>query len=353
MKKVMSLWMVLVLILVGCGAETNNDETIAVEATTTALATDKATEAPETSEAATEPPAEPVDIKVIAPYGTPALSIVQMVTENPTIGDNVIVTYELIGATDVLTAELINGNADFAIVPTNLAAVLYSKEAGYQLAGSSVMGSLYVASTEDITSIEDLRGKTIGTFGRNLTPDAVFRYVLTANDINPDEDLTLNYFAAVSEVSANYIGEQTNVAMLAQPVLTAASMKREGTQTVIDLQEEWTKATGLDGFPQASIVVSESFAAEHPELVDAFLASYDLAVDWVNANPTEAGAYYEALNIGLKAPIVQKAIPFCNLDYRAVSENKELFDGYLTALYEFNPKLTGGAPVEDGLYYLK
>jgi len=353
MKKVVSLWMVLVLILVGCGAETNNDETIVLEGSTTPMVTEMITEASESSEAVTEAPAEPVDIKVIAPYGTPALSIVQMVTENPTIGDHVTVTYELMGSTDVLTAELINGNADFAIVPTNLAAVLYTKEAGYKLAGSSVMGSLYVASVEDINAIEELKGKTIGTFGRNLTPDAVFRYVLTANGLNPDEDLTLNYFSAVSEVSANYIGQQTDVAMLAQPVLTAASMKREGSQTVIDLQEEWTKATGLDGFPQASIVVRESFAALHPEIVEAFLRSYDMAVDWVNANPDEAGAYYEALNIGLNAPIVEKAIPFCNLDYRGVSENKEVFDGYLTALYEFNPKLTGGVPVEDGLYYLK
>lgn len=351
-KRIFGLMLVLAFVLTACGnnAVVENatvNENVAVEENV-------ATEViEETVEEASIEEVEPVELKVIAPYGTPVLSMVKMFVEEPTIMDDVTVTYEAIQATDVLTAELLNNNADIAIIPTNLAAVMNAKEAGYKIAGVAVWGGLYIATTEEISSVEDLVGKEISLFGKGITPDAMFRYVLTENGINPDEDLTINYFAGVSEVAADYLAGNSTTAMLAQPVLTKVMMNSEDTTVAISLPEEWSNITGYANFPQACIVISETLINEHPEVVEAFLNEFDSSVAWLNENPAEAGAYYEGLELGLTAPIVEKSIPQTNLDYVAASEAKEAIDAYLNVLYNFNPQLTGGKEVDESVYYLQ
>lgn len=294
---------------------------------------------------------EAFEINVIAPYGTPVLSMVKMIEENPEITEYVTVNYEPIQASDVLSARLINGEADIAIVPTNLAANLYSKDVGFKIAGVSGGGAFYIVSNEEINSLEDLKGKTITTIGQGLTPDAVLRYVLTENGLEPDVDVNIEYLAGASELAANYIAGEIDLAMIPQPVLTGVLMQRDDAGVVIDIQNEWKAITGFENYPQASIIISETLIEDYPELVDNFLAEFDAAEDWLNSNPSEAGVYYENLNIGLKAAIVEKAIPACNLDYQPVSESKEALNAYLDVLYNFNPGLIGGNPVEEALYF--
>lgn len=359
-KRIFGLMLVLALALTACG---NNavEENVAVanevvndEVEGEEVATDlEETAIEEETEAVVEEEAELVELKVIAPYGTPVLSMAKMFVDEPEILDYVSVEYEAIQATDVLTSELLSGSADIAIVPTNLAAVLNVKEAGYKIAGVAVWGGLYVASTEEIASVEDLKGKEISIFGKGVTPDAMFRYVLTENGINPDEDLTLNYFSGISEVAADYLAGNSTTAMLAQPVLTKVMMNSEDTKVAISLPEEWSNITGYDNFPQASIIVSEELLNESPEVVEAFLTEFNASVDWLNENPAEAGAYYEGLDLGLTAPIVEKAIPEANLDYVPTSEAKEVIDAYLNVLFDFNPALTGGQAVDESVYYLQ
>lgn len=360
MKKIISLLLVLTLVLAGCGSSTDKKEEISEQremVTEEAKVTEKLTEKEESVEKEepeeTEEQKEPIELKVIAPYGTPTLSMVKMFVENPEIQEGVTVSYEPIQATDVLTASLINQDADIAIVPTNLAAVMHSKNVGYKIAASTIWGVLYVASNEEITSVEDLRGKTMTVIGRNLTPDAMLRYVLQENGIHPDEDITLEYFTGASELASNYISGESNLAMIPQPVLTSVMMKREDTKVVLNLQEEWTKLTGLDRFPQASIIVSEELIANRPDVVDAFLAEYEDSIKWLNENPAEGGTYYESLGIGLKAKIVEKALPSCNMKYVAAKDAEEALDKYLDTLFEFNPSLTGGKAVDESLYYKK
>lgn len=338
MKKILGLLLVMMLVMVGCSQAPVAEEV----ATEDAIVTE---------DIVTE---EKLDsLKVIMPYGTPTLSMVKMITEKPEIENVTDVDYELLQATDVLVASLINKEADIAIVPTNLAAVLHNKGVGYKIAGSSVWGVLYVASSEEINGIEDLKGREVSLIGRNLTPDAIFRYILTENNIDPDNDLTLNYFSGGSELAANYISKQSNIGMIPQPLLTNVLMKREDSKVVLDLQEEWTKLTGSDKYPQASIVVSEELIASHPETVASFINEYEEAVEWLNENPQEAGAYYEALNIGLNSKIIETAIPTSNLRFVSATDAKEALNSYLNVLYDFNPKLLGGKAVDDTLYFEK
>lgn len=331
MKKLLGVLLVLMLVLVGCAQAPADDDVTVEEKTLEKNILES--------------------LNVVMPYGTPTLSMVKLIVEESKIENTTEVTYEMLQATDVLIASLINKEADIAIVPTNLAAVLHNKGLGYKIAGSSVWGVLYMVSSDDINSVEELKGQEISLIGRGLTPDAILRYILTENGIDPEKDLTLNYFSGGSELAANYISGQSNIGMIPQPLLTNVLMKRDDSKVVLDLQEEWTELTGLDKYPQASIIVSEDLIASHPEVVESFLSEYEASIKWINENPQNAGDYYEKLNIGLNAKIIEKAIPTSNLKYIPASEAREALDSYLTILFEFNPKLLGGKPVDGTLYF--
>jgi len=347
MKKVVSLLLVFVMVLAlaGCTNSTRDNGSDKNELVDTSVDS-----GPEDVEEVDVEEVEPLEVSVKIPYGTPALSMVKLLVEEPDFGENVTVDYELIQATDVLSAALINQEADIAIVPTNLAATIYNKGVPYKLAGSSVWGVLYLVSNEEITSVEELKGKDISLIGRNLTPDAMLRYVLSENGIDPETDVNLEYFSGSSELATNYISGNSNLGMIPQPLLTNVLMKRDDSKVVIDLQEEWIKLTGSDSFPQASIIVSEELLNNNPDFVEAFLAEFEAGTKWINENPAEAGAYYESLGIGLNAKIIEKAIPQCNIRYQSAADAREALDTYLNVLFEFNPQLLGGVAIEEGFY---
>ncbi len=286
--------------------------------------------------------AEPVDVKIVMPYGTPTLSMIKMITENPSLGENVNASYEKIQATDVLVSMLIKAEPDIAMVPTNLGATIYNKGIDYKFVASAVWGTLYLVSSEDIKSMDDLKGKKISALGRNLTPDVVLRYILSENGLDPDKDVEIEYFSGASETASNFIAGNSNTALIPQPVLTKVLMKRKDAKVVLNIQDEWGKISDSGSFPQASIIVKSEFYDKHKDVVDVFLKEYEAGIKWLNENPLEAGKYYEALNIGLKAKMLEKAIPHCNIKYTSASDSKDALKTYLDILYKYNPKLLGG-----------
>lgn len=360
-KRILGILLALTIVIVGVGCSKNQnvDKVDQVESTETTKkesetkTEDKAEDKTETAEKEEKSVEELKELRVMAPNGTPTLSMIKLINDKYSPREGTEVTYENIASPELLVTKLTQQEADIAIVPTNLAANLYQKGVPYQLAGSSVWGILYLVSNQEVASWEDLKGKEIALIGRGLTPDATFRYLLSSNGIDPEKDVTLKYYASGSELAASYIAGQDQYSLIPQPILTKVLMKKKDSKIVLDMQKEWSKVTGLESYPQASIIVSKALVESHPQVVEDFLQAYDEAVDWENENPQEAGTYYENLNIGLNAALINKAMPGCNLDFVATKEAKEALEAYFKVLFEFNPKLLGGKLPDEGLYYEK
>ncbi|WP_099191363.1 ABC transporter substrate-binding protein [Tepidibacter mesophilus] len=329
MKKILSLILGLVIVVVlfvGC---TSTNEQIQKEST-------------------------PLNIKVATPAGTPTISMIKMFKENPSIDNNVSISYESVKSTDILSSKILSNEADIFIVPTNLAANLYNKNSGYKIAASTVWGTFYLVGNQDVSNWGDLKGKEIDMIGRGLTPDAIFRYLLIQNNIDPDKDVKLNYFGGASELATNFISGKSNFSLMPEPMLTKALIKRNDSKILIDLQKEWKTNTKLNSsYPQASLIVSEKLINNHPEFVKSFLDEYEKSIDWVNQNPSEAGKYCEELDMGLSKNIVEKSIQRCNIDYVSSKNAKEAIEKYLSILFEYDSKLVGGKLVDEDFYFTK
>ena len=160
---------------------------------------------------------EEINATLISPDGLPSIAISKLIADNTKI-DNITLNCTIQKTTDLLLSELMKGEADLAIVPSNLALQAYKKELGYKVAGTIGWGSLYLVSTEDISDLSKLEGCEVYNTGKGLTPDIVFKNILSNNNIN-EENIEFSYVGAASELAPSLISKQAKYAVVPGPVL--------------------------------------------------------------------------------------------------------------------------------------
>ena len=387
MKKTLSLIAALALsvsLLAGCGgnssaetaAETTVTESAASESTATQNAAEETASAENTESAATETTAaetvseetqsqtetasgEETAVNVMALKGPTAMGMVQLMDNaeaGPVNGNSY--TFTIAASADEVTPKLVQGEADIAAVPANLASVLYNNTEGQvQVLAINTLGVLYIVENGDsVQTVSDLAGKTIYASGKGSTPEYALNYILSENGIDPEADVTIEWKSEHSECVAALASDEDGIAMLPQPFVTTAQTQNENLRIALDLTEEWDALQADAETPSALltgvVVVRTAFAEEHPEAVNAFLDSYRESVDYVNANVTDAAALIEKYDI-VTAAVAEKALPYCNITFIEGSEMQEKLSGYLNVLYEQNPTSVGGALPADDFYYIR
>lgn len=261
--------------------------------------------------------------------------------------------FTIAGAADEITPLLIKGDLDIAAVPANLASVLYNNTKGnIKLLAVNNLGVLYiVAKGESVSSVSDLKGKTILATGKGTTPEYTLRHILTENGIDPDKDVTLDFKSEATEVVAAMSKADNAIAMLPQPYVTVAKGKVTGLEVVLDLNEEWKKINDDSGIVTGVIVVRKEFAEKNPEAVKIFLDEFKASSEFVNANVSDAAQLVEKFGI-FAADVAEKAIPQCNITYIAGEAMKTPVNTYLGVLYANNEKSVGGKLPEDDFFYI-
>ena len=344
MKKWISLLCVLSLVAVlfaGCGSADTEPQT-----------------PPEQTEQNQEQPgAEPVDIRIAALKGPTAMGMVKFMDDakNGLVTDNQY-DFSILASADEITPKLSQGELDIAAVPANLASVLYNNtEGAIQVLAINTLGVLYIVeSGETVSTVEDLRGKTIYASGKNATPEYALNYILSANGIDPASDVTIEWKSEHAECLAALLAEENAVAMLPQPFVTTAQSKSENIRVALDLTEQWDKLQEQSEHPSALItgvvVVRKAFAEQNPEAVSAFLDHYQESVDFVNSDVAAAAQLVGAFDI-VTAEVAEKAIPACNITLIEGGEMKDKLSGYLEVLLEQDPRSVGGAMPADDFYY--
>ncbi len=72
---------------------------------------------------------------------------------------------------------------------------------------------------DTVHSLADLKGRTILSTGKGTTPEYVLRYLLNANGLDPDKDVTIEYYSEASEVTAQMAAARKDaIAVLPQPL---------------------------------------------------------------------------------------------------------------------------------------
>lgn len=340
MKKIVFLMIALLLILsfAGCTQQPQVDE-------------------PSQNEEREE--ADTIEVKVAGLKGPSSIGMIKMIDEKTSLGENVSSSYDIVGAPDTLVSKLLNGEYDFATLPTNVASIIYNKNGAYQTIGISTWGMLYVVTNGvEINEWADFSGQTIFPFAQGSTPDILFRHLLKQNGIDPENDVTFDYSIQQAELAQALAADQVSIAVLPEPFVTVATMKNQNIDITMNLQEEWQKAHATssiipvdDSYPMTAVVVRKEFAEQHPEIVSEYFNRYKASADWVNEHPKEASLLVEENDLGLAAKAAEKAIPRCSINLVKISECRTIVEFYLNIFNDFSPKSIGGSMPDESFYY--
>lgn len=297
--------------------------------------------------------AEAVTFRIASLKGPTTMGMVKLMNDAEEGNTKHDYQFEVYGTADEVVPKLVNNEIDIALIPSNLASVLYNKtEGAVQIAAINTLGVLYVVESGDtVHSIQDLVGKTVYSTGKGTTPEFTFNYILQQNGIEPGKDVMIEYKSESTEIAAMLQNAENTIAVLPQPYVTAVQMQNEKVRVALSFTEEWDKVSPDSSMVTGVVLVRKAFAEENPMAFSEFLDEYEASTEYVNANVKEAAAWVEKYGIVAKAPIAEKAIPACNITYIEGDEMKAKVGGYLQVLFDANPQSVGGALPEDDFYF--
>ena len=158
----------------------------------------------------------------------------------------------------------------------------------------------------------DLAGRTILSTGKGTTPEYVLRYILTQNGIDPDQDVTIEFYSEAAEVTAQMAVAEDAIAVLPQPYVTSASMQDDTLRVALDLTAEWEKVCDTQLITGVT-VVRTAYAEEHPDVGGRLPGGLRRQRRGSGADLDGTAALCEEQGVVAKAAIAKAALPACNI----------------------------------------
>ena len=276
---------------------------------------------------------EEKQVRLITPDGLPSIAISKAMEEKKNIG-HLSINYEVQQTSDLLVAELMKGEAELAIIPSNLALQAYKKGLDYKIVGTIGWGSLYLVSEDSITDLSELKGKEVYNTGKGLTPDIIFKEILKNNNISEDE-IDFSYVGAASELAPLVATGKAKYAVVPEPVLSTVMDKNPNIKVILNLNEEWASFNHVkEGYPQSTLVIKEELFNEmkdsgiYEEFIDTFKEAEEFAVN----NPEETATICENLGITVNKAVIKESMKNSNLKFTEISDCIDEYNVYFNII---------------------
>ena len=152
--------------------------------------------------------ATPTTIRVASLKGPSTMGLVKLMRDAEAGTAKNAYAFTVSATPDEIVPMVAKGDVDVAMVPANLASVLYKNtDKQVVVAAINTLGVLYVVEIGDtIHSVADLKGKSLISTGKGASPEYALNYVLSKNGLDPAADLTIEYKSEAAEVAAALAG---------------------------------------------------------------------------------------------------------------------------------------------------
>lgn len=247
---------------------------------------------------------------------------------------------------------ILEGSADFALLPTTMASILYNKGLDLRLIAIPVWGTMYLfGEDKTITRWVDLRNKRVNVMAKEMTPDVLFRYLLEKNGLNPEKDIILDYSFPTHIDLANAVAAgQAKLGVLSEPQVSLVMKRNKNVYPIFDLNSEWNKIEGIP-IAQTAFTVKESILQNEPVLVEKIVRACERSVQWVNNYPDSAAALIVKYKILPDYEVALNSIPRSNMDFKRAGEIRSQITEFLGIFYKMNPDIIGGKLPDENFIY--
>ncbi len=159
------------------------------------------------------------------------------------------------------------------------------------LSGASKAGAeLIRAPKEEITSVEDLDGKTVAVPQIGNTQHLCLLKLLSDHGLSPVEEGGTVTVTAVENADVQNLMDQGNIDAAVVPEPWGSTLVKNGAEVVLDYDQLYMEGN----YPVAVVVVRHAFMEEHPEIVESFLQEHEGATTIINENVQEAAQVINA-----------------------------------------------------------
>lgn len=298
--------------------------------------------------------ADPTEVHVASLKGPTSIGLVSFMDKAANDDSGLANTYDfsISAAADEIVPKVISGDVDIALVPANVASVLYNKTDGaVQALDVNTLGVLNVVTGDaSVQSFSDLAGRTVYLTGKGASPEYVMNYLLDKAGIA--DQVTLEFKSEAAEVVSALAADPSAVGILPEPYKTAALAKNASLTSPINLTDVWDQyAEDGSRLLTGVTVVRRDFAEQHPEAVREFVEQQQASVEAVSADPATYAQSVVDHGIIDAAPVAEKAIPGCGLTFLTGDEMKSALSGYLGVLASSDASSVGGKLPGDDFYY--
>lgn len=294
------------------------------------------------------------DINIATLRGPTALGMLELMDRerrDETIGDY---DFIILGSPDEIPPLLVRGEIDVAAVPSNLAATLYNRMEGDVTAIAVVtLGVLYIVDTTDeIQTIEDLRGRTLYASVPGAMPEFALNYVLTQNGLIPGVDVNIEWRADHTELASLLETGQIEHAMLPEPFVSTVLGRIDGLRIALDLTQEWSRVQPEYGLIMSVVIARTEFLRENPHTIATFMREYEQSINFVTNNIPEAAQLAVDFEIIPNVNFAQSALPRTHIVWMTGAEMRSNLEGFYNVLYSANPESIGGAIPSEAFFFI-
>lgn len=351
MKKLLALIIIMSTLVTSC--QNTNQDTTVTNATPAVSTEAPATIEPVTTEEATTEPVVNTDEKPVVNIATlsgpTGISMAKLMEEDEKGTLALDYNFTVLTNPQEVVAMINTEEVDIASVPTNLAATLFNKTEGHiDFLGINTLGVLYILENgSEISTISDLKNKTIYATGQGSVPEYVLTYILEENGLTIGQDVFVEYMTEHAELATAFASGTMDIAMLPEPFVTTAMASNANLKIALSITDEWEKL-GNGVLPMGGVMTTSTFSITNPDLKNTFIKEYEDSVLFTNENIEETSELATKFGIIPKKEIGISAIPKSNIVWIYDNSKVSIMNSFYEILVNKNPaSIGGGIPGED------
>ena len=248
---------------------------------------------------------------------------------------------------------VINGTADIAAVPTNVASALFNAtNGGVKVLALNTGGVLHLVTTEKHVNSFAALAATQTLFVPAQTPAFIMNAILEKVAVQ-NFMLDSTTYQKPADLRDALVNGLVKNAILPEPLASTAVQKTAASaspaRAVLDLTELWEKYYEKGSLVQGCVVVRTEYLEKNPEKVALFLEEYEKSIRYVKKNTDDAAEMIVEANIIDDVAIAKAALPKCNLMFVTGEPMKTALSAFLATM---PPKSIGGTLPSDDFYFI-
>jgi NitT/TauT family transport system substrate-binding protein len=206
------------------------------------------------------------------------------------LGSNVTLKPSVFNAGPAAVEALFSKSIDASFVGPNPAINAYSKSKGtaIRVVAGTASGGAFLVVQPDIKSVDDLKGKKVGTPQLGNTQDVALRYWLKTKNLktNTEGGGDVNIVPADNSTTVQAF-QQGDIAGAWVPEPYATKLVDGGGHILVDERDLWP-----DGkYVTTLLVVRTEFLNDHPDVVANLIKGLSASIDLIASDPTEAAGF--------------------------------------------------------------